>query len=59
MRAKQLGRAVMVAAAVTSFAACGDDDDDDDNPVEDIGDTVESIVDDVTDDSGAPGTTGG
>ncbi len=60
MRAKQLGRAVMVAAAaMASFAACGDDDDDDDNPVEDIGDTIESVVDDVTDDSEAPGTTGG
>ena len=59
MRAKHLGRAVMVAtAAMASFAACGDDDDDD-NPVEDIGDTIESVVDDVTDDSEAPGTTGG
>jgi hypothetical protein len=58
MRAKYLGRAVMVAAAVTSFAACGDDDDDD-NPVEDIEDTIESVVQDVTDDSEAPGTTGG
>jgi len=58
MRAKHLGRAVMVAtAAMASFAACGDDDDDD--PVEDIGDTIESVVDDVTDDSEAPGTTGG
>jgi hypothetical protein len=59
MRAKHLGRAVMVAAAaMASFAACGDDDDDDD-PVEDIGDTIESVVEDVTDESEAPGTTGG
>ena len=59
MRAKHLGRAVMVAAAaMASFAACGDDDDDD-NPVEEIEDTLESIVDDVTDDSEAPATTGG
>jgi hypothetical protein len=59
MRAKHLGRVVMVAAAaMASFAACGDDDDDDD-PVEDIGDTIESVVEDVTDESEAPGTTGG
>ena len=58
MRAKHyLGRAAMVAAAATLFVACGDDDDDD--PVEDIGNTIESVVEDVTDDSPAPGTTGG
>jgi hypothetical protein len=58
MRVKQLGWAALVtAAAATSFVACGDDDDDD-NPVDDIGDTIESVVDDITDDSG-PGTTGG
>jgi hypothetical protein len=66
MRAKHLGRAVMVAtAAMASFAACGDDDDDEspveeiEDTLEDIGDTIESVVDDVTDDSEAPGTTGG
>jgi hypothetical protein len=54
MRKRNIGRAAIVALAVTSFAACGDDDDDDDEPVEDIGDTVESVVDDLTDDSEVP-----
>lgn len=53
MRKRNIGRAAIVALAVTSFAACGDDDDDDE-PVEDIGDTVESVVDDLTDDSEVP-----
>jgi hypothetical protein len=57
MRVKQLGSALIATAAVVTFAACSDDDDDD-NPIEDIGDTIESVVDDVTDDSEAPPTTG-
>ena len=59
MRAKHFGRAmIVVAAAVTSFAACGDDDDDDDDsPVEEIEDTVESVVEKSRTPSRASSTT--
>jgi hypothetical protein len=50
MQTKRILRTAVVAIAVpAAFVACSDDDDD--NPVEDIGNTVESVVEDVTDDS--------
>jgi hypothetical protein len=50
MRAKRiLGAAIVAVAVPTVLVACGDDDDD--NPVDDIEDTIESVVDDVTDNS--------